>query len=71
MNIRKATEQDIKRMMEIYAYARKFMAENGNPNQWGPTNWPPESLIRNGIVNKSIVYKPPNSLKQQEPLQAA
>ena len=24
-----------------------------------------------GIVNKSIVYKPPNSLKQQEPLHAA
>ena len=22
------------------------MAENGNPRQWGPTNWPPESLIR-------------------------
>ena len=38
MKIRKSTEQDIERMMEIYAYARKFMAENGNPNQWGPTN---------------------------------
>ena len=37
MNIRKSTEQDLERMMEIYAYARRFMAENGNPNQWGPT----------------------------------
>ena len=36
-------------MMEIYAFARRFMAENGNPNQWGPTNWPPEQLIRNDI----------------------
>ena len=49
MDIRKSTEQDVKRMMEIYAYARKFMAENGNPNQWGPTNWPPEELIRSDI----------------------
>ena len=49
MNIRKSTDQDLKRMMEIYAYARRFMAENGNPNQWGPTNWPPEQLIRDDI----------------------
>ena len=25
------------------------MAEHGNPNQWGPTNWPPEDLIHNDI----------------------
>ena len=49
MKIRKSTEQDIARMMEIYACARRFMAENGNPNQWGPTNWPPEELIRSDI----------------------
>ena len=49
MKIRKSTGQDISRIMEIYAYARKFMAENGNPNQWGPTNWPPEQLIRSDI----------------------
>ena len=49
MIIRKSTEQDIGRMMQIYAYARSFMAKNGNPNQWGPTNWPPEELIRSDI----------------------
>lgn len=49
MNIRHATEQDFSRMMEIYAYARTFMAEHGNPNQWGPTNWPPEELIHEDI----------------------
>lgn len=49
MNIRKSTENDINRMMEIYAHAREFMAEHGNPNQWGPTNWPPEELIHNDI----------------------
>lgn len=35
--------------MEIYAHARKFMAEHGNLNQWGPTNWPPEYLMREDI----------------------
>ncbi len=36
--------------MDIYAFARAFMAEHGNPNQWGPTNWPPERLIREDIA---------------------
>lgn len=49
MRIRKATEKDLSQIMEIYAYARRFMAEHGNPNQWGPTNWPPEELIREDI----------------------
>ena len=51
MEIRKSTEQDFERMMEIYSFARKFMAEHGNPNQWGPTHWPPEALIHNDIRN--------------------
>ena len=50
MEIRKATEADVRRMMEIFAHARRFMAEHGNPNQWGPRNWPPESLIRQDIA---------------------
>ena len=49
MNIRKSTVMDLDRIMELYAHARKFMAEHGNPDQWGPTNWPPEQLIRNDI----------------------
>ena len=49
MRIRHAEEKDIPRMMEIYRYAREFMAAHGNPNQWGPTNWPPEELIRRDI----------------------
>ena len=51
LRIRHATERDLNRMMEIYAYARKFMAEHGNPDQWGPTCWPPERLIRDDISN--------------------
>lgn len=49
MEIRHATLADLPRMMAIYARARAFMAESGNPNQWGATNWPPEALIRADI----------------------
>ena len=48
-------------MMEIFRYAREFMARHGNPNQWGPINWPPESLIRadirNGDSYAALVFK--------------
>ena len=33
MEVRRSTEKDFKRIMEVYEYARKFMAEHGNPNQ--------------------------------------
>ncbi len=49
MKIRKSKPEDIARIMEIYDFARKFMAKSGNPNQWGPTNWPPKELIKNDI----------------------
>ena len=49
MNIRHTTEKDFDRVMEIYAYAREFMAAHDNPNQWGRTNWPPAELIRQDI----------------------
>lgn len=51
MRIRKSTENDLTRIMDIYAYARAFMAAHGNPTQWGPTCWPPEALIRSDIRN--------------------
>lgn len=51
MEIRKSTEQDFERMMEIYACARDFMAKHGNPNQWGPTRWPPEPLLHQDIAD--------------------
>ncbi len=50
MIIRHTTERDFDTVMRIYARARAFMAENGNPNQWGPTNWPPEALIHADIA---------------------
>lgn len=50
MEIRRTAEADLVRVMDIYAHARAFMAAHGNPDQWGPTNWPPEALIRQDIA---------------------
>lgn len=37
MIIRKAKHEDIPQMLNIFAIARRFMAETGNPNQWAAT----------------------------------
>ena len=50
MLIRTSTTPDLERIMQIYARARSFMAETGNPNQWGPNQWPPQSLIEQDIA---------------------
>ena len=56
MYIRKSTIEDYETMVQIYTRARRFMAENGNPNQWGPTRWPPEALLREDIqAGKSYI----------------
>ncbi len=56
MEIRKSTESDFETIMSTYAFARKFMAAHGNPNQWGATNLPPEDLIHKDIAaGKSYV----------------
>lgn len=52
MEIRLAEEHDYDRIMEIYHYARSFMAAHSNPNQWGPTNWPPAPLIHQDIARR-------------------
>ena len=49
--IRKTTEEDLERVMQIYEHARAFMAEHGNPNQWGPRGWPPQRLIEADIAS--------------------
>ena len=52
MNILNSTKKDFAEIMKIYEFARNFMAKNGNPNQWGSTNWPPENLIHQDILQK-------------------
>lgn len=49
--VRKAEQTDLPRILEIYASARHFMAQTGNPNQWGTTHPPRQQLeqdIRQG-----------------------
>lgn len=45
---------DYDRIKALYARARKFMQETGNPTQWGE-NWPPEALVLEDI-EKSCNY---------------
>ena len=52
MKIRFTRPEELDEVMGIYAHARQFMAEHGNPNQWGPTKWPPRELVAQDIANK-------------------
>lgn len=53
-SIRKAETYDLPRIEQIYAYARAFMAKNGNPNQWGNSNPPHEWLVDD--ISKGLLY---------------
>ena len=56
MLIRKTRAEELERVMEVYAHARAFMAEQGNPHQWGDISWPPRDLIEQDIAaGKSYV----------------
>ncbi|MDD4371953.1 MAG: GNAT family protein [Anaerostipes sp.] len=48
MEIRKSKREDLKGIMSIYAYARNFMAENGNAGQWGK-NYPSQTVVEKDI----------------------
>ena len=48
MKIRKTQAGDLETVLGIYAQARDFMRETGNPGQWGDT-WPPQDLIQADI----------------------
>ena len=45
MMVRKASEIDFPQILQIYAHARQFMAEHGNPTQWGAV-YPDADLLR-------------------------
>ena len=51
--VRKAETTDLPRILEIYAYAREFMAATGNPNQWGKTN-PPRQTLERDIAEEKL-----------------
>ena len=48
--IQKATLSQLSEILVVYEKARSFMAETGNPTQWG-TNYPPEEMIRRDILD--------------------
>lgn len=52
--IRKADFKDFSRILDIYAFARTFMAQTGNPTQWG-THFPPQELLKEDI-EAGILY---------------
>ena len=55
--IRPATQADLSDILEIYAHARRFMAENGNPTQW-EQNHPAQHLLDEDIsLNRLYVVE--------------
>jgi hypothetical protein len=59
--IRTAKKQDIPALIEIYSHAQEFMAENGNPTQWGYV-YPPKELIEKDIKNRILYVIEKNSV---------
>ena len=55
MTIRKTTADDLETVCRIYADARAFMRESGNPNQWKDTNPTREMVERDIEAQKSYV----------------
>lgn len=49
MEIRKTRLEELEQVMEVYAYARNFMAEHENPNQW-KNNKPSREQIEKDIL---------------------
>lgn len=49
MHIRHTQPEDLPRILEIYAIARRFMAENGNATQWGTVK-PAAERVRQDIA---------------------
>ena len=46
--IRKASPADMEQILDIYALARKFMADNGNPTQW-KDGYPQRQMLEEDI----------------------
>ena len=54
MEIQKATIQDLPQIMQLYAQARQFMVDTGNPRQWAARNWPPQWLLEQDIQQEKL-----------------
>ena len=54
MEIRPMKEQDIPKLLELYAHARKYMAKTGNPNQW-TEDYPSREILLKDVMNGGYV----------------
>lgn len=52
MQIRKTVREDLNEVMKIYADARQYMRENGNPNQW-INGYPTMEMVLGDISDQS------------------
>ncbi len=60
--IRLALKSDFEKVMAIYEVARRFMAETGNPTQWGKT-YPQKEIIEEDIFLKRLyVFEEENEI---------
>ena len=50
---RGANRFELDQIMEVYARAQAFMAENGNPTQWGD-HYPSRELIEEDILSNRL-----------------
>lgn len=67
MSIRLAEKKDLPEILKIYEYARNFMRENGNPNQWG-NNYPQKADLEMDIEKRQLYLctEEPNESKLTE-----
>ena len=52
MRIRHAEWRDYDDIQRIYAAARQYMRDSGNPTQWGD-EWPPDEMVREDIEQQT------------------
>lgn len=48
MIIRKSSMDEMETILDLYAKARQFMAEHGNPEQWG-NSYPEPAMVKDDI----------------------
>ena len=51
--IRKAAYNDLDKIEKVFAYARSFMRESGNPTQWAG-GYPQREILENDIKNDRL-----------------
>lgn len=55
--VENATSADLQRIEEIYAAARQFMKETGNPDQWGNHHPPHDQLVEDIRQKRLYIVK--------------